>query len=591
MWHIVKRETNKISIKNRNNIKLNVEQKITEDPIIIANTFNKYFSSVGSQKIPAPRRQAAYPSIENSLYLRPVSVLEVKNIIKNLKNKYSYGYDEMPPHLIRQCADELAGPLAYLINQSFAEGTVPDALKISVIKPIHKKGNKKDCNNYRPIALLSTFSKIFETAMSKRLYSFCEKYKILSDYQYGFRENRSTTLAVYKFVREVLNIIDEKKYAIACLLDMSKAYDRVPYRILLEKLNSIGVRGNAHDWFSSYLANRVQCVEIEHANYITGEIHYVRSRIAKVEQSIPQGSVLGCILFLIFINDLPKIINCPCTLFADDISFVIPCQDEFNLNHQLNSILTEIVTWLNEHNLQVNFEKTKLIQFKPYQKRTINISYSYLNTKLESVTSTTFLGISIDSALNWKDHIKKINNKLSSFTYALYNLKKCTDIKIATSAYYAYAHAWLQYGIVLWGNSTNIIHVFRLQKRCIRILVNIDPMVSCKPYFKKLKILTLVSMYILEVCLFVKNNYSLFPQYSRSQNLRPRNKLAIPNSALKIIHSSPYGMSIKIYNKIPNNIKDIDNYKIFKNTIKLYLTRKAYYTLDDFFNDKNVDWT
>jgi hypothetical protein len=590
MWQIVKRETNKNNKNNRNNIVLNIENKETEDPKTIANTFNKYFSTVGKPITPTSGHPAP-PLIENSLYLRPVSEVEVKNLIKHLKNKHSFGYDEMPPHLIRQCADELASPLAYLINQSFSEGTFPDALKISVIKPIHKKGNKNDCNNYRPIALLSTFSKLFETAMSKRLYSFCEKYNILSDYQYGFREKRSTTLAVYTFVREVLSIINDKKHAVGILLDMSKAYDRVPYNILLSKLKSIGVRGNAHAWFSSYLLNRLQCVEIECSNYTTGEIHHVRSEILNIEQSIPQGSVLGCILFLIYINDLPKIINTPCTLFADDISFVISCQNEHNLNYQLNYILTAIVTWLKEHNLEVNFDKTKLIQFKPHQKRPININFTFQNTVLESVSSTKFLGVIIDSSLKWKDHISEISNKLNRFTYALYNLKKCTDLKSSLSAYYAYAHAWLQYGIVLWGNSTNIINLFRLQKRCIRILVNVNSMVSCKSYFVKLKILTLVSIYILEICIFVKNNLSLFPQYTRSQNLRPKTKLARPNSTLTMVHTSPYGMSIKIYNKIPDTIKNINDQKKFKNTIKSYLMRNAFYTLEEFFNDKTLDWT
>jgi hypothetical protein len=228
----------------------------------------------------------------NSFYLQPVTTREVHKIICNLKNKHSFGHDDLPPVLIKNCADELTQPLTFLINQSFAEGVVPDELKYSIIKPVYKKGNHTDCNNYRPIALLPTFSKIIETAMSKRLYVFCEKYSIFNENQNGFRKNHSTTLAVYKYIDEILKIINNKQYAIGILLDMSKAYDRVSYNVLLSKLHGIGVRGTVHKWFTSYLKNRVQCVEVEHYNNHTGIITHVQPDKADVTGSIPQGSVL-----------------------------------------------------------------------------------------------------------------------------------------------------------------------------------------------------------------------------------------------------------------------------------------------------------
>jgi hypothetical protein len=590
MWHIIKKQTNKVHIKSRKNIKLIIQNKLTENPTEIANEFNTFFTSVGAcsnqSGNPHPIGRPAVAPRENSLYLSPVTPQEIFKIIKKLKNKRSYGIDEMPPILVKQCAQELADPLSLLINQSFEEGTFPDLLKTSIIKPILKKGSQTDCNNYRPVALLTTFSKIFETAMTTRLHSFCEKYNIFSDSQNGFRKNRSTALAAFKYIHNVLNIINSKNHAIGVLLDLSKAYDRVMHNILLKKLYDIGVRGTAHGWFTSYLTNRVQCVEVEHYDYKAGNVQIIRSEETKVSHSIPQGSVLGCVLFLIYINDLPKTISHPSTLFADDISLVIPCKDDLDLKLQLDSVLKDIITWLADHNLQVNFAKTKLLQFKPHQRQPIKIDYCFEGIPLEHVETFPLLGITIDTAINWKEHVNNITAKLNRFTYALHKLKICTNAKTATSAYYAYAHSWLTYGIVLWGNSADFIHLFRMQKRCLRIINNIGNRESCKAHFAEQKILTLPSVYILEACIFVKKNMHLFPQHSRPTNLRPRTELERPTSKLQMVHSGPFAMCVKLYNNLPNAFKNENNINNFKTQLKTYLIKKCYYSTEEYLIDK-----
>ena len=169
----------------------------------------------------------------------------------------------------------------------------------------------------------------------------------------------------------------------------------------------------------------------------------------------------------------------------------------------------KITDWLDAHNLLLNLNKTKIIQFKPYQKSALQITYDFNNIKLDIITSATLLGIDFDSQLNWKPHIQKIWKKMTSFIYALQHLKRVTDFKTALTAYYAYAHSRLSYGVILWGNSTEVEKVFILQKKCVRIMQNINQMESCRPYFTKHRILTLTSIYIFESSKFVRKHVDL----------------------------------------------------------------------------------
>lgn len=198
------------------------------------------------------------------------------------------------------------------------------------------------------------------------------------------------------------------------------------------------------------------------------------------------------------------------------------------------------------------------------------------------------LGIDIDKNISWKSHIQNLSSRISRFTYALWELKRSTDTKTATTAYYAYAHSWLSYGIILWGNSTDAPKIFTLQKKCIRILANIHNRESCKPHFINLRILTLISIYILEVCKFVRKNLQLFPQardkYTCTQNLRYLNKLAMPQSRLGLHSSSTYVMAIKVYNSIPEIIASEIQYNKFVKKLKIFLINHSFYTLQEFLD-------
>lgn len=242
---------------------------------------------------------------------------------------------------------------------------------------------------------------------------------------------------------------------------MTKAYDKVQFDILLDKLYKIGVRGETHRWFKSYLKNREQYVEIEHFDYDLKQIVKVRSNKKIINASIPQGSVIGCLLFLIYINDLPKALEEPSVLFADDVSVLTSCQDDSDINNQLTSIFNTTIKWMDQHNLEINYRKTKIMTFYPYQKNPLAVNFTINGTKIEVVKDFTLLGITIDTHITWKTHINNPKAKISKFSYALREVKKTTDIQTALTMYYAYANAWLSYGIILWGNSTVSMYQLR----------------------------------------------------------------------------------------------------------------------------------
>lgn len=593
MWRIIKERTNKTTQRDKENIELNINGTSIKEPREIANKFNNYFASIGHIGDSSSNNITTSNRVINSIYLSQVSLKEIHGILSNLKNKQSCGIDEIPPKLLKKCADELTLPFYLLVNQSFSEGCFPDLLKMAIIKPIHKKQSRNDPNNYRPIALLPTSSKIFEKAMCSRVYTYCEKYKLLDEAQCGFRKNHTTTLAVYKYIDKILGILEKKDYAVGLLLDMSKAYDKVQHDILLKKLRDIGIRGLAHKWFESYLQNRLQCVEIESFNYSTGYIQKTRSDIHQVTSSIPQGSVTGSLLFLIYINDLPQhvntnIINTQCVLFADDISLLMPSGSSNDAIEQIQNTLANVSNWMVNHSLEINYTKTKIMSFRPHQKPALNIQATFNNIALEQVETFSLLGVNIDTHLNFKHHIQKIKSKLSSFTYALRELKTTTDLPSALAAYYAFIHSHLSFSIILWGNSTDAQHLFILQKKCVRILVNIKKRESCKPHFKNLKILTMPSIYILEMCKFVRKYpyfYNNLDDLPRRYALRPgRNKIIKPRSQLKMHSNGPHIMSIKIYNKLPIEVKNIQKDSLFAKTLKSYLIDKTYYDIKEYLD-------
>ena len=224
----------------------------------------------------------------------PTTTEEIADIVSNLKNSSSSGYDNIPIKLIKYCNNELAPVIAHINNQSLIDRIFPTSLKIARVVPIFKNGNASTVSNYRPISILSVFSKVFEKIVHTRLEKYLLENAILHSNQFGFRSRLSTCMALLELMNKLTASIDAGEIPVGLFIDLAEAFDTVDHRILLSKLQHYGIRGNAFQWFESYLSDRKQCVSIDGHE----------SGFAVIKCGVPQGSILGPVLFLLYINHL-----------------------------------------------------------------------------------------------------------------------------------------------------------------------------------------------------------------------------------------------------------------------------------------------
>jgi hypothetical protein len=572
---------------------------IISDPSKICNIFNDYFIDLTSKQNSTPDKTSYNSSLNSynshTMFLHPVDVKETYNIIMSLKNSKSSGYDDITTKILKHCAPYITLPLAHIINLSFSDGLFPQKLKFCIVKPLFKKGDKLDTENYRPITLVPILSKILEKAMYRRINNFLTKHDTLCSEQYGFRSGRSTSLACFDLVRSVTEGINNGTPVVSIFLDMSKAFDFVNHCKLLHKLEVYGIRGRVLEWIESYLIDRMQCVEIksisaaESKNSILKQT--IRSDFRASNCGVPQGSILGPLLFLLYVNDLPRATTQRSIMFADDTTLIVKCERKENFELNANKALIDIIKWMKLNNLNINTNKTKFIQYKSYNSKSIPIKIEFDHKIIDEVNSMKFLGIMIDEHLNWKDQIEQICNKLNRFVFALKRLRETVSKEAALTAYHGYVSSVLAYGLILWGNSVEVDRVFKIQKKCIRAISNVKMDASCVPLFRKLNILPLPCLYIRDVCVFVNCHQGLFIKRSVviQRQTRPHimSLLYKPPCRKDMYKRNIVNMSIVLYNKLPNELRALSG-QIFKRKMTKWLFEKCFYSVKDYLNYKNV---
>ena len=361
-------------------------------------------------------------------------------------------------------------------------------MKLAKVIPIYKAKSKESLNNYRPISLLSNISKILEKVMHKRLCSFMNKHHLLCESQYGFRSKHSTVDAITEFVTKILPSLDKREICLSAYLDLSKAFDTINHDVMLKKLHYYGIRGNALAWFNSYLSHRRQYVCYKG----------VSSEVQEADYGVPQGSVLGPLLFIIYANDIPHSITHGTTImFADDTTVLVKGTDMQSAYDHMNVALNGLSDWYKANQLSANPTKTKYIHFGC---RNIvvpaHLRLSMDGELLERVPSTKFLGLFIDEQLTWEYHIKHCQKKVSQGIYALNMSKHILMRKSLMTLYYALVQPYLQFGLLLWGHAYKK-HFNRLevaQRKAIRAITGAKYNESASQLFKTIGVLKLSDM-------------------------------------------------------------------------------------------------
>lgn len=478
-------------------------ENILSDKFDIVEGFNNFFADVGPKlatKIPQSKFSFAdFLSGESSqsFTFQNITPEILRKALSKLKNKNSAGPDKISTNLLKYVFDNLTNPLCYLFNLSFKSGIVPNCLKVSKCVPVFKSGNPQDFSNYRPISLISCFAKLQEKIVSLQMMKYLNKFNILFEHQYGFRANHSTMHPLIHFLNKINNSLNmnSPEFTLGIFIDLKKAFDTCNFNILLSKLNHYGFRGISNCWFHSYLHDRQQYT------FSDG----ISSSLRSITCGVPQGSILGPILFLLFINDLAnssKLLFI--LLFADDTTLQLSSSNIYELYNIANKELSIVSEWFKANKLTLNISKTKYILFRRSNMYADfpNLSLSIDNCPIERIgigcneSSFKFVGVKIDEFLSWKDHITCLKSKLSSVTFALSKVKNLLPEKTKCLIYNSLFKSHLDYCNIAWGKSNNnlISQLLVLQKRALRYVANVKSNAHADPLYLRYKCLNVRDM-------------------------------------------------------------------------------------------------
>ena len=473
----------------------------------VAQGFNEFFTEIGpklAKLIPESKNPFSHflsHPVENNFIFANMNREIIYEALSSLKSKNSAGSDNISTKLLKLMMPFTIQPIIHLFNLFFKTGYVPDSYKCAKVIPIYKSQEMDKFTNYRPISLLSSFSKLLEKVVANQMFRYLNKYNILYCHQYGFRPKHDTTQPILHFLDRIYNGLnqDSPEYTLTVFLDLKKAFDTVDINILLQKLCHYGFRNVTNIWFTNYLKNRTQYVSVSDQ----------KSDLKEIKCGIPQGSVLGPLLFLLYINDLPQATNFFTSLFADDTGLLLSSSDPNRLMKIANFELEKAKEWFQANKLTLNVSKTKYIVFRNKNMNFKSDMFRLMigDEVLERIgnncqeKSFKFVGVQFDEFLTWEHHINHVAKRISSSIFALNQAKKFLPLNIRLTLYNSLVQPFLEYGIAAWGAAKcqYIEKIEKLQKKAVRCISNSRYNSHTEPLFGKLKLLKISDIFDLAI--------------------------------------------------------------------------------------------
>lgn len=547
----------------------------------ICSLLNDHFCNIGGNlaaRIDSDRNIHKFGTLnnqQNSLYLNPTTINEVLIQINKLNINKACGPDNIPASFVKLHYQFFANLIATVFNEAIVTGQYPNCLKQARVVPIFKSGIKDDVNNYRPISCLSVLDKLLEKLLAARLVEFTQRFNLICDHQYGFRSGSSTLTACCDLVDDIYDAIDHKRLAGALFIDLKKAFDTIDHPLLMEKMESLGIRGNAKLLFQSYLSNRTQFVAI--GGY--------RSLPSPITTGVPQGSILGPILFLLFINDLSKLqLKGKLRLFADDTSISYRGVSVEDLQLQIKEDVILLQEYFKANLLSLNMAKTKYMIFhSPWKRLPPYNALEVHGFEIEKVSDYSFLGLTLDSTMKWTAHINKLKSKLSSISGVMWKISSFVPRTWLMKLYFSLFHSRLQYLVAIWGmaNDSELRELQTIQNRCLKTVFGKPPLHPTIDLYKEAKdsILPIKALCEQQILILVRkilteNSIHHNILLLRTQRLRASRQeghlaLSRPNSTYgkkKTVYAGS-----KIYNDLPLACKNAVGPYIFKSLLRKHL--------------------
>ena len=499
----------------------------------------------------------------NRFVFKTVTDGEVLKIINSIKPKNSCGHDNLSGYLLKLIKMDVCKAITLVINQMITTGIFPDVLKIAKVLPVYKKNDASIFDNYRPISILPAISKIFERVIFNQTHQYFNEKQLYYDSQYGFRKSHSTELASYELVDRIISQMENSEIPLNIYMDLSKAFDTLDHDILLRKLSYYGIKGNALTLFSSYLSDRKQYVIMDD----------IKSQYLDITTGVPQGSILGPLLFIIYINDITSASTLfKFIIYADDttLSSTLSIFKDQN-NNEVNSLninreLNNINIWLKVNKLSLNINKTKFMLFYTPQKQVAIPSLEIDAVKLDCVDEFNFLGLVLDKHMNWNKHLQKVSSKVSQIVGIMSKIKTYLPKETLLTIYNSLILPHINYCLLAWGHKFD--RLAGVQKKAVRLINSSKYNAHTEPIFKLLKLLKIEDIYKLQLLKFYYklkhnklpkffNNLPLFQgSLIHNYNTRGRNKIFVTHVHHTFSKQCIRYELIHILNETPEIVKD-----------------------------------